>query len=99
MGLVRAVSAFVRTVVNEAAHWQLEHYQWLGPSARTIIAQFRRAGATSPRTARRYYPRTRQEAEALSVLLEESILCQVRPGHYFLNLDAWRPSEPLQFQV
>jgi hypothetical protein len=97
MRLVRAVGAFVRTLVHEAAHWRVEYYPWLGPTAGAIIAQFRRAGAITPRTAKRYYPRSRREAATLALLLEESIVCQVEPGRYFLNLDLSGPSEPLQF--
>ena len=60
-----------------------------GAQAR-IVRQFHAAGALSPHTARRFYPRSSVEATAFAALLEQFIICQSTPGHYFLNLDALR---------
>jgi hypothetical protein len=55
-----------------------------------IVRQFYAARALSPHTARRFYPRSSTEAAAFASLLEQFIICQSTPGHYFLNLDTLR---------
>ena len=59
----------------------------LGTQAR-IVRQFYDAGALSPDTARRYYPRSSADAAAFARLLEDFVVRQSAPGRYFLDLEA-----------
>lgn len=91
MNLQRAFAAFLRTFAAEAAAWSfLRGFNLgpLGPHVGLIVRQFREAGALTPRTARRFYPRSSVEADAFARLLDRFIICQSKPGHYFLNIDA-----------
>ena len=85
----RVVTEFIRKLAVEATTWlgALETPMW-GPHAGSVVRQFRAAGAVSPRTARRFYPRSSAEATAFTHLLEAFVICQSTPGHYFLDVDA-----------
>lgn len=83
MMLQRTLSAFFSMIAHNVPVLP----GMFGSQAR-IVRQFHHAGALSPHTARRFYPRSSAEATAFAGLLEEFIICQSTPGHYFLNLDA-----------
>ena len=82
MDLQRTLNA----LLSMLPHGVTESPVMFGPRAR-IVRQFRHAGALTPRTARRFYPRSSADAAAFAALLEEFIICQSTPGHYFLNRD------------
>jgi hypothetical protein len=85
----RVVTEFIRKLALEATTWlgALEAPMW-SSAAGSVVRQFRDAGAVSPRTARRFYPRSSAEASAFAHLLETFVICQATPGHYFLDVDA-----------
>ncbi|MGQ0641489.1 MAG: hypothetical protein ACT4P6_12115 [Gemmatimonadaceae bacterium] len=80
MNLQRALSALFSMIPLGVA----ELPGMFGPQAR-IVRQFQDAGALSPHSARRFYPRSSAEATAFAALLEAFVICQSAPGHYFLN--------------
>lgn len=85
MILQRALSRFFTMVADNVPRFT----GTFGGQAR-IVRQFYAARALSPPTARRFYPRSTAEATAFASLLEQFIICQSTPGHYFLNLDTLR---------
>jgi hypothetical protein len=85
MMLQRALSRFFSMVADN-----LPLFTGLFGAQGRIVRQFYAARALSPHTARRFYPRSSAEAAAFASLLEQFIICQSTPGHYFLNLDALR---------
>jgi hypothetical protein len=87
MTLQRALSRFVSLIADNVP-------LFTGPfgAQGRIVRQFYVVRALSPNTARRFYPRSSAEATAFASLLEQFIICQSVPGHYFLNLDTLRRS-------
>jgi hypothetical protein len=57
----------------------------VGGSARNIVVEFRRTGATSPHTAQRFHPTGRVQARAFVWLMDLEVIRQPTPGRYYVD--------------
>jgi hypothetical protein len=83
MRIQEAVGSFLTTVADKLADLWIPSI--IGGSARNIVVEFRRAGATSPRSAQRFHPTGRIQARAFVWLMDLEVIRQPTPGRYYVD--------------
>ena len=83
MRIQEAFGSFLTTVADRLADLWIPSI--IGGSARNIVVEFRRAGATSPRTGQRFHPTGRIQARAFVWLLDLEVIRQPTPGRYYVD--------------
>ena len=83
MRIQEVFGSFLTTVGDKLADLWIPSI--IGGSARNIVLEFRRAGATSPRTAQRFHPKSRIQARAFMWLLDLEVIQQPTLGRFYVD--------------
>lgn len=83
MRIQEVFGSFLTTVGDKLADLPISII--VGGSAPYIVLEFRRAGATSPRTAQRFHPKSRIQARAFMWLLDLEVIRQATLGRYYVD--------------
>jgi hypothetical protein len=76
-------AAFAQAIVAEA-HELAARFAFDFTRAR-ILREFRQAGATHPRRAQPYHPRTAAERKAFTALRLDGVVATVRSGYFYVQ--------------